>query len=280
MTSNVIKKVICFILVMLSLTTLSFTEELRSNFKPFDPSNYPPEHFQINKRTFHHGLVDVQIIQISVQKYVTQLPSDICCRVWLNVFYKGKQNYQYYQNDIDAVGSYHGIRVPEYQPLAHYLIVVKVGGYDGELLLISDKGQVSSTLGGTFFVTPDGQYLISIYFSDVTGYSVIDANTGKEVYEKLFDTADLYLGDFYSYNGKLYYLVGTWDWDYDDKWITKRIEQLDLVKKKAVATDLTESTLLKGKKIQICRKHLDTIQDCSCKKVPPRPVFNWKGPEN
>lgn len=270
-------RIIILAVSVMTLQTGLNGKELRSDFVPFVASDYPEQQYRIDKEDYRVGDVHVRVTQVGPRRWDKD-KKFYCCRVWVDVFMSENQVYQYYLDDIDAVGSWYGIRVPEYQPLPHHLIVTKLGDYDGELLLISDEGNVTSTMGGIFLMSPGGEYLISIYYSDISGYAVVDGISGKELYRKFFDTN--YLGDFYFHNEKLYYLVGAWDWDRDERWITKRIEHLDLKKMQAVISNVPESELRAGRKIEEYTKHLKSIQDCSCKKVVPRPVFDWKKPEN
>lgn len=70
--------------------------------------------------------------------------------------------------DMEAVGGYSGFFMAADQPLKHWLILTKEGGYDGRTLLINRAtGDLVDLPGGSYLIDQRGDYLFSFHHTDV-----------------------------------------------------------------------------------------------------------------
>ncbi|MGA3082659.1 MAG: hypothetical protein ABSD44_15015 [Terracidiphilus sp.] len=164
--------------------------------KRFDPKSYPAGSFNVSRRDYPISNFTVRIIHAK-RVYELSAPPPTYCRAWLEVRAGGRVLRQAYFDDIEPVGGYFGIVVPEHQPLKDYFVVLKQGDYDGRLLLVGKDGSLTNIPGGGFFLTPDKQYLIGAHDSDYASLFVFDISSRQLVIdgekEKLTGVGDWYL---------------------------------------------------------------------------------------
>jgi hypothetical protein len=146
--------------------------------KPFDPKEYPSDKFRVSKKDYAFGDLTVRIINVKNEEWknrgvATSVPR--YCSAWVELL-RGASSpvKRLFYDDIDPVGSNFGVLVPDRQTTNDYFLVVKLGDYDGRLLLISPTGDVDDIPGGLFFVTADKKYLVSEYESDLSEITVYD----------------------------------------------------------------------------------------------------------
>lgn len=138
----------------------------------FAPRDYPSTEYKVTRASHPLGDVTIQVIQAKKRKPNGSAPSN--CRAWVEVSRGEKLLRRIYYGDIDPVGFSYGVFVPAKQPDADYFALVKEGDYDGRLLLVDKQGVVTDLLGGFFFVTADGRFIVSEYSSDESGLAVFD----------------------------------------------------------------------------------------------------------
>jgi hypothetical protein len=146
----------------------------------FDPNQYSDSTFTVTQDHYQFGHLQIQVIQVRRRHVHDRNPFDYC-RAWLNVLKNNKVTAQKYFPDFEPVGSYFGLFVPNHQLLQNFFSIVKLGDYDGRLLLIDKNGTIREYYGGAFLVTPDKKYLFSHYASDLSALEVIDATNGKSL---------------------------------------------------------------------------------------------------
>jgi hypothetical protein len=138
----------------------------------YQQSDYDPS--SVTKKTYVHGEVQITLIQVKDTKDSTVDGLGGYCRAWLQI-QKGEEVVdEKYYDDIYPVGGKYGLFVPRNQPSQNYFIVLVLGGYSGQLLLINRKGQIVDLRGGPLFVTSDRRFIFSTYSSDLSGLSVFD----------------------------------------------------------------------------------------------------------
>jgi len=84
-------------------------------------------------------------------------------------------------DQFDAVGDKYRLLVHE-ELMNNHVIISKFGSYDGKTIIINSKGQKFITIGGFCFLDKENGLLFSNYHSDLSGFSVFDLNTDKELY--------------------------------------------------------------------------------------------------
>jgi len=167
------------ITVLLILTTSSFGQS-SDKFESFRRSDYPVEKYQITSDSVQFKDFVIEIRQVRNKSGY----EPFSCRAWITIFNSGKPIYQKYFKAIDAVGSCYGIFIPLSQPRNDYFILSKLGDYDGRIFIIDSKGVVTEKPGGQFSVSKDKRYLFSDYYSDESGLTVFDFNTGQTLFSE------------------------------------------------------------------------------------------------
>lgn len=148
------------------------TQAVAQKVPTFSPRDYPSSQYLVTQASHTLGDVTIQIIQAKRRKPDGSAPH--FCRAWVDVSRGEKLLRRIYYSDMEAVGASYGVFVPAIQPSADYFALVKEGDYDGRLLLVDRQGVVTNLLGGFFFVTADGRFIVSQYSSDETGLAVFD----------------------------------------------------------------------------------------------------------
>jgi hypothetical protein len=155
----------------------------------FDPKSYPAESFHVSRHDYPIGDITVRIIQV--------VAAEDACRAWLEVRERGSVVRQVYFKDVDAVGGYYGIFLPNHQPFDDFFVALKFGDYDGRLLIVGKDGSLTNLPGGDFFLTPDKRYLIGSHNSDYQSPFVIEVARRRIVIdgakEKLPGVGDWYV---------------------------------------------------------------------------------------
>jgi len=161
------------------LTIISFGQS-SDKFESFRRSDYPVEKYQITSDSIRFSEFIIEVRQVRNKSGY----EPFSCRAWLTISSNGKPMYQKYFRAIDAVGSCYGIFIPLSQPRTDYFILSKLGDYDGRIFIIDSKGVVTEKPGGQFYVSKDKRYLFSDYYSDESGITVFDFNTGQTLFSE------------------------------------------------------------------------------------------------
>ena len=170
-------------LILVSLLALVTTAAQVTGQKgqiAFRAADYPSGKFKVTEKTFTHGTVTIQVIQVKNLGYTLEPDT---CRAWLEVRKDKQLLKRFYYRDINPVGSSFGIFLPKFQPSADYFVAVKEGDYDGRLLLVDKEGVTHDLPGGFFFLTEDRRFLVTEYSSDLYEVVVFDLKENKKVLE-------------------------------------------------------------------------------------------------
>lgn len=149
-----------------------------------------------------------------------------------------------YKN-IEPVGSNYGITFSSKQEKENIFIASKFGGYDGEIIIINENGIIQKFHGGQYFVTKNGKYLISPWYSDLSGLTIYDLEK-KEVC--LSEALDFNLGSWY-FSDKIYFSP-LWNGEKE----TEQTYQLDFDNFKLKKSNLKTK---EGIEIQMKNKYCD-----------------------
>lgn len=172
MTRKIFKNSVIAILFLLHvLTTLGQVES-------FDKDGY--------KITRTIKNIDGVKVIISQNKSLSH--TDPLCTANIRIFKNNKQIDSLIISDdqFDAVGDKYGLLVYE-EMIKNHVIISKFGSYDGKTIIINSKGKKFITIGGICFLDKKNGLLFSIYHSDLSGFSVFDLNTDKELYSITLD---------------------------------------------------------------------------------------------
>lgn len=134
--------------------------------------------FKITKTT--KELDNVQVV-ISQFKSLTQ--TDPLCRADIKILKDGVllDSIKISADQFDAVGDRYGLLIYEKQ-IKNHIVITKFGSYNGQTIIINNKGQKFTTLGGFSSLDNENGLLFSIYHSDLPGFSVFDLNKDKELF--------------------------------------------------------------------------------------------------
>ncbi len=84
---------------------------------------------------------------------------------------------------MDPAGSSYGLFVPPSQPSPNFLLALKLGDYDGRLLLVDQQGNLTNLPGGSYFMDRQRNLLFSEYYSDASGLAVVDLNSSRVLFQ-------------------------------------------------------------------------------------------------
>lgn len=146
----------------------------------FNPNSYPAKSFHVSCHNYSLGNFTIRIINAK-RDFKPNAPPPTYCRAWLQVRLGDTMLRQAYFDDIEPVGGDFGIFVPKYQPFEDSLVALKLGDYDGRLLLVGKDGSLTDIPGGDFFLTPDKRYMIGAHDSDYASLFVFDVRGRKLV---------------------------------------------------------------------------------------------------
>jgi hypothetical protein len=166
--------------------------------QPIGNQEYDNNVFDVSQKEFRHGEVLIKIFQAKKKKSKEVAPHE--CRAWITIERSGKLQKRIYYDDISPVGDRYGIFLPKKQPYKEFFIIIKLGDYDGRLIVVDIKGNVVDEIGGRFFTARDKRYLFSEYDSDIGGISVLDMKTGQVVFTS---TETPYVDGWYHYKGSV-----------------------------------------------------------------------------
>ncbi len=141
---------------------------------------------------------------------------------------------------IEPVGGDYGLLVYNEQIKKH-IIISKFGDYDGESIIINEKGEVFKTIGGRIFADTENGLLFSIYDSDISGFSVFDLNNDKTIFE-MTDIEDRPY-EFYKFSNNRYIYKAN-----NDESNSESIWEIEFDMDRIMQLDLTDEDL-KGKKL-------------------------------
>jgi hypothetical protein len=246
----------------LLVASLLFRVEVSSaqQLKRFDAKSYPAQSFHVSHYDYPVGKFKVRIIQAKTV-YETSSPPPSYCRAWLEVTEGGRVLRQAYFDDIDPVGSYFGIFVPERQPFSAYFLALKEGDYDGRLLLVGEDGTLTNLPGGGFFLTPDKRLIVGSHSSDYQSLFVIDVQRHRVVIdgakEKLPGVDDWYVDK----TGYFFTALDESGMPQDSNSKTLVIYRLDFNSLRVTKNEIATAYLKSSRKVETVRRQQSP--DCS-----------------
>lgn len=183
------------------------------------------------------------------EKYQTDI---VDCSAKMKIFKNNKEINSFEYINIDAVGSCAGVSFPKNQFSNKFLFGCKYGDYDGRVIQIDLNGKMVDYTGGNYFVTNDKKYLISEWYSDLRGITIIDIENGKEYFEKEFknDFADWFEHDGEYYNCEIN----------ENNRYSGQVYKLNLKAKKFQRMKINFKTVLNYKKVEF----LDNYPSANC----------------
>lgn len=150
--------------------------------KPFTPTDFPDSVSKIYLHTMLNGKVGIEAIQLKRLNEKHDNPR--YGRAWVSMTKDGKRTQCNYFADINPLGGAYGLFFPNQNMPANYRCIVKLGDYDGRLMLINDQGKYWNLPGGSFFLSKDKQYLFSTHECDApSGIAVFDLKSGTPIFE-------------------------------------------------------------------------------------------------
>lgn len=162
------KRIVIIITTLITLLSGSVT------CKRSDPNE------RIRVTSLRRELNDITVV-ISQQKRMIDTLGIPPCRADIRLLNNGRLIDSIIYTGIDPVGGQYGLLV--YSGLVNnHLIISKFGDFDGETIIINDKGQHFETIGGQIYADTINGLLFSIYDSFLSGFSVFDVNKEKEIF--------------------------------------------------------------------------------------------------
>jgi len=211
----------------------------RSQTSTFDETKYPASHFKVTQRNFPFGDLSIKVAQTKVRN-TSEGSNPSYCRAWVEVSRAGNTLKQLYYPDFEPVGSSYGIFVPKKQPFENYFVLLKLGDYDGRLLIVNKDGTVRDLDGGFYFVTRDRRYLISEWSSDDVNLLVFDSTLDRVV----LNTRKLpYIQQWYQDSKGYFFTESEWDNGPVPHAKPRVAYRLDLVQYKVVKFAVAEEDL-------------------------------------
>lgn len=152
------------------------------------------------------GTTSVRIAE--VKRLESQMRDPTYCRSWISVRSNNRTVKSYYYDDINGLGGSYGIYRTNSGLPPGYLAVIKLGDYDGRLLLTRADGQTWDLPGGSYFVSPDKRYLYSVHECDSKcGLAVFDLKDGKSLYELEGDSDKAIAMDEWYTDGRTFFFT-------------------------------------------------------------------------
>jgi hypothetical protein len=207
-------KIFLLFILPLSIGTNSFGQNKTSDFKEI----------QIKK-----SIKNIDVI-ITQYKSLIESPNIPYCKAEIEIFKNGIKIDSIYFSEIEPVGGHYGLLVYN-ETQQNHIIISKFGDYDGQTIIINERGEKFNTIGGCVSIDYKSGLLFSIYDSDLAGFSVFDLNQDKEVF-KMTDIEDRPF-QFYKYsNNRFLYKATNDETEIESIWEIEfemdRIMQLDL----------------------------------------------------
>jgi hypothetical protein len=232
--------------VFLLIASLTAAQAAMKKADPFDPATYSPRRYKVSQASLAHGETEIRVV--NVRKLTPDSTAPHYCRTWVDIRTDGQLKKRISYLDIEPVGYSYGIFVPKVQKSPEYLTLVKLGDYDGRLLLVTRNGTVQNLRGGSFFVTVDGRFLVSDHSSDSPGLSVFDFRKGIAV----LDTETVpYIQEWYRDASGYFFTESEWSgntgFPHEKLGVAHR---LDLARARVVAVKMTASELSKARKVK------------------------------
>lgn len=149
--------------------------------KPFQMADYPESKAKIHTLNLPNSKVSVEALQ--VKRLNEKHSNPRYCRAWITISKDGKKVGSEYFEDINGLGGACGLYFPRKNISDDYRCIVKLGDYDGRLILIKNSGKYWNLPGGSFFTSKDKKLLFSTHECDApAGIAVFDLLKGDTIF--------------------------------------------------------------------------------------------------
>ncbi len=148
-----------------------------AGIKPaFKAEDYPG--YQVSSKVFQLDQTRIQVHQV---KNPGALEGPLrYCRAWVNVFSGEGKLHALFFPELNPYGDAYGLFVPKDYQKYPFFPMLKLGDYDGRLILVYPDGAVFTMPGGAFFPSKENRrYLFIAYHSDIGGVTVFDTAERK-----------------------------------------------------------------------------------------------------
>jgi hypothetical protein len=226
-----LKLLLSFLLIGLLLNGQSL-DKLKNGIS-INGNQYSDKEYNIEFQTFTLDSVTIKIAQIFRKEFNG---NEFNCKAIIQTTEKDRIIDELYFDNIEPVGSSFGICFNERQPNKKFLIGSKYGDYSGQLIIIDNKGKITKNSGGDYFISDNNRFIISDWYSDLSGMTIFNFETSKIVYSK---ELPVYLSKWYENAGK-YYAA---EWDNNKE--TDNIYEFNLDNFSFVKTNLNYNTRYK-----------------------------------
>lgn len=159
---------------------------------------YSEKEYNIDFQIFTLDSVTIKVAQIFRKEFNGD---DFNCKAIIQTTRKDRIIDELYFDNIEPVGSSYGVCFNERQPSNKFLIGSKYGDYSGQLIIIDNKGKIIKNPGGDYIISDNNRFIISDWYSDLSGITIFDFETSKIVYSK---ELPVYLTKWYENTGKYY----------------------------------------------------------------------------
>lgn len=180
--------------------------------KTFDAKDYAPVRYEVNRSSYPLDEVAVKVIQAKPKRTSggSNAQGPHFCRAWFYIEKKGSAPKQIYYRDMDPVGSSYGLFVPKSQPSPNFLLFLKIGDYDGRLLIVDRGGNLANLPGGLYLIDKKRNILFSEYHSDVSGLAVVGLASGEVFFQS---TKIPSIQQWYEKDGEYFFTESEWKKD-------------------------------------------------------------------
>jgi hypothetical protein len=81
----------------------------------------------------------------------------------------------------EPVGGHYGISKPHI--IESHLVFTKHGDYDGRTVIVNERGKILNIIGGENFFDSESKLLLTIYESDLSGFTIFDMTSDSTLLE-------------------------------------------------------------------------------------------------
>lgn len=176
------KTIKCALLLPAALNLQIFVHATPADAKPFQPADYPESSAKTYTFALPNSKVSVEALQ--VKRLNEKHSNPRYCRAWVTISKNGKKVAGEYFEDINGLGGACGLYFPDKPISENYRAIVKLGDYDGRLMLVNNDGKSWNIPGGSFFTSKDKKLLFSTHECDApAGIAVFDLQKGATVFQ-------------------------------------------------------------------------------------------------
>jgi hypothetical protein len=124
-------------------------------------------------------LGEIQVV-INQHKNLSESAVDSYCNAEIMIYRNDVLIDSLIYKNLEPVGGDYGIKVYD-EIFYDCLIISKFGDYEGETIIINEKGRIHKSIGGVISIDIEKGLLFSEFDSDLTGFSVFDMKNFKEL---------------------------------------------------------------------------------------------------